>query len=51
MVIDEAFVEAQFGCLKNKWSSGCGAKLTLAVKNKWSSRWVREWFYCKVSLL
>jgi hypothetical protein len=24
------------------------AKLTIAVKNKWSSSWMKAWFYCRV---
>jgi hypothetical protein len=37
---------AQFGCIT--FHPTCRAKLTPAVKNKWSSGWVRNWFYYKV---
>jgi hypothetical protein len=51
--VDGAFVEAQFGCLNfhAKRYKGGRAKLTLAIKNKWSAGWLRAWFYYKVLLL
>jgi hypothetical protein len=30
---------------------GGGAKLSLAIKNKWSAGWTRSWFYCLVPCL
>jgi hypothetical protein len=42
---------AQFGCITFQTNHyGDRAKLTLAVRNKWTSGWVRNWFYCKVPL-
>jgi hypothetical protein len=38
----------QFSCLNFHVRRGGRAKLTPAVKNKWSSGWMRVWFYCKV---
>jgi hypothetical protein len=38
----------QFGCLYFHVRQGGGTELTSTVKNKWSSRWMRAWFYCKV---
>jgi Ser-tRNA(Ala) deacylase AlaX len=53
MEVDGAVLEAQFGCLNfhAKWYKGSGAKLTIAVKNKWFVEWTRVWFYCNVPLL
>jgi hypothetical protein len=53
MNVDGADVQAQYGCInfQVKCYGGHGAKLTLAVKNKWPVGWTRVWFYCKVSLL
>jgi hypothetical protein len=53
MEVDWAVLEAQFGCLNfhAKWYKGSGAKLTIAVKNKWFVEWMRVWFYCNVPLL
>jgi hypothetical protein len=53
MGVDGAEVLAQYGCINFhlKRYVGHGAKLTLTVKNKWSTGWTRAWFYCKVPLL
>jgi hypothetical protein len=40
----------QFSCLNFHERRGGGAKLTRVVKNKWSSRWTRAWFYYKVPM-
>jgi hypothetical protein len=53
MNVDGAEVLAQYGCINFhvKHYGGNGAKLTLAIKNKWSMGWSWVWFYCKVLLL
>jgi lysyl-tRNA synthetase class I len=38
----------QFGCINFHARQGVRAKLTPAIKNKWSARWTKVWFYCKV---
>jgi hypothetical protein len=38
----------QFDCINFHGRRGNGAKLTPAIKNKWSSGWTKAWFYCKV---
>jgi hypothetical protein len=38
----------QFGCINFHARRGIGAKLTLAIKNKWYAGWMKAWFYCKV---
>jgi hypothetical protein len=38
----------QFGCINFHAWQGVGAKLTPAIKNKWSVGWTKAWFYCKV---
>jgi hypothetical protein len=38
----------QFGCINFHGRRGNRAKLTPAIKNKWSSGWMKAWFYCKV---
>jgi hypothetical protein len=44
-------LNAQFSCITFDPSLyGGGAKLTLAVKNKWVSGWANGWFYCRVPL-
>jgi hypothetical protein len=50
--VGEAVVEVQFGCLNFHVKSyrGSGAKLTIVIKNKWSTGWMRAWFYCKVPI-
>jgi hypothetical protein len=50
--VGEVVLEAQFGCLNfyTKHYKGSGAKLTIVVKNKWSSGWTGAWFYCKVPI-
>jgi hypothetical protein len=47
--VDEGEKVQQFGCLNfhMRRSSG-GARLTPAIKNKWSVGWMKVWFYCKV---
>jgi hypothetical protein len=46
MKIDEAILDAQFGCLNfhAKWYKGNGARLNIVVKNKWSTGWTRACF-------
>jgi hypothetical protein len=50
--VDGVEVQGQYGCLNfhakrgNQW-----AKLTVAVKNKWSGAWTQAWFYCMVPLV
>jgi hypothetical protein len=40
---------AQFGCITFQPSRyGARVKLTLAVRNKWTSDWDSNWFYCRV---
>jgi hypothetical protein len=48
MEVDGGEKFQQFGCLNFHVRRGGGAKLTPTIKNKWSSRWTRAWFYCKV---
>jgi hypothetical protein len=38
----------QFGCINFHARRGSGAKLTPAIKNKWSAGWMEAWFYYKV---
>jgi hypothetical protein len=40
----------QFGVLNFRARRGCGARLTPAIKNKWSTGWMKAWFYYKVLL-
>jgi hypothetical protein len=50
--VDGAEVQEQYGWLN--FHAKCGgqrAKLTIAVKNKWSGAWTEAWFYCEVYLL
>jgi hypothetical protein len=53
MNVDGADMEKQYGCIKfhAKHYGGHGAKLTLAVRNKWFAGWTRSWLYCKVPLV
>jgi hypothetical protein len=46
-------LQGQYGCINfhAKRNGGQGAKLTVAVKNKWARGWTWAWFYCKVPLL
>jgi hypothetical protein len=37
----------QFDCINFDGRWGSEAKLTPAIKNKWSSSWTKGWFYCK----
>jgi hypothetical protein len=46
--IDRSEKYQQFGCINFHARRGSGAKLTPAIKNKWSSGWTKAWFYCKV---
>jgi hypothetical protein len=39
---------AQYRCLNFHAKRDGGPKLSLVIKNKWSSRWTRSWFYCRV---
>jgi hypothetical protein len=38
----------QFGVINFHARQGGGARLTPAIKNNWSTRWTKAWFYCKV---
>jgi hypothetical protein len=40
---------AQYGCLNFHSKRDGSLKLSLAVKNKWLSRWTKSWFYYRVS--
>jgi hypothetical protein len=40
----------QFGILNFHARQGGGTRLTLAIKNKWSTGWMNAWFYYKVPL-
>jgi hypothetical protein len=40
----------QFDAINFHARRGGEAGLTLAIKNKWSTGWMRAWFYCKVPL-
>jgi hypothetical protein len=42
MTVDGAEVLAQYGCINfdAKCYRGCGAKLMVAIKNKWSRGWM-----------
>jgi hypothetical protein len=53
MIVNGAEVQGQYGCINfhAKHYGGQGAKLTIAVKNKWDGGWTQAWFYCKVPLL
>jgi hypothetical protein len=45
-------VQGQYGCLNfHVKRGGQRAKLTMAVKNKWSRGWTQAGFYYKVPLL
>jgi hypothetical protein len=39
---------SQYGCLNFLAKRDGGMKLSLEIKNKWSSGWTRSWFYCCV---
>jgi hypothetical protein len=52
MEVDVAEVQGQYGYLNfDAKHGGQRARLTIAVKNKWSKAWTQAWFYCKVTLL
>jgi hypothetical protein len=38
---------AQYGCLNFHVIRDGGPKLSLVVKNKWSTGWTKSWFYCR----
>jgi hypothetical protein len=44
-------LSAQLGCITfhSNWYKD-QVKLTPAVKNKWSTGWMKAWFYCKVPI-
>jgi hypothetical protein len=48
--VDRATLFQQFGYMNfhAKRYRGSGAKLTIAMKNKWVADWTITWFYCKV---
>jgi hypothetical protein len=50
--IGDDVLNAQFGCLNFhvKRYKDSDSKLILAVKEKWSSGWVKAWFYCKIPI-
>jgi hypothetical protein len=39
---------AQYDCMNFHMKRDGRPKLSLAIKNKWSSRWTKSWFYCRV---
>jgi hypothetical protein len=39
---------AQYGCLNFHSKRDETPKLSLTIKNKWSARWMKAWFYCQV---
>jgi hypothetical protein len=41
----------QYGCLNFHAKRDGGAKLSLAIKNKWSLGWMKSWFYYRVPCL
>jgi hypothetical protein len=45
---DEGDMYQQFGYINFHGRWGSGAKLTPVIKNKWSSCWMKAWFYYKV---
>jgi hypothetical protein len=49
--IDEGTLFVQYSCLNFHAKRDDGPKLSLAVKNKWSSGWTKAWFYCRVPCL
>jgi hypothetical protein len=49
--IDEGILFVQYGCLNFHAKRDGGLKLSLAIKNKWSSRWMNDWFYCRAPCL
>jgi hypothetical protein len=52
MEVDGVEVHGQYGCLNfHAKHRSQRAKLTIAVKNKWSGALMQAWFYSKVSLL
>jgi hypothetical protein len=53
MSVHRVEVLVQYGCINfhAKHYGGHGARLTVAVKNKWSRGWTWDWFYCMVPLL
>jgi hypothetical protein len=47
----ESTLVTQFGCINFHPSQiGNRAKLTPAMRNKWTSRWDENWLYCRVPL-
>jgi hypothetical protein len=50
-VVVDGFVKfQQFGVINFHSKRGGEAGLTPATKNKWSTGWMKAWFYCKVPL-
>jgi hypothetical protein len=41
----------QYGCLNFHAKRDGGPKLSLAIKNKWSTGWMKSWFYCRIPRL
>jgi hypothetical protein len=39
---------AQYGCLNFHAKRDGSSKLSLTIKNKWSSGWTKSWFYCQM---
>jgi hypothetical protein len=50
VVVDGFEMFQQFGVINFHVRQGGEAGLTPAIKNKWSTRWMKSWFYCKVPL-
>jgi hypothetical protein len=50
VIVDSFNRYQQFGVLNFHARRGGGARLTPAIKNKWSTRWTKAWFYYNVPL-
>jgi hypothetical protein len=50
VIVDSFERFQQFDILNLHARRGGGARLTLAIKNKWTTGWTKAWFRCKVPL-
>jgi hypothetical protein len=50
VVVDGLEKFQQFGVINFHAKRGGEVGLTPAIKNKWSARWTKPWFYCKVPM-
>jgi hypothetical protein len=50
VVVDGLEKFQQFGVINFHAKRGGEVGLTPAIKNKWSTRWTKPWFYCKVPM-